>query len=149
MIKNENRTKKIEKIIVTSLIVFMLFPSLIAPVFAAVSSKRERILVETNQVWNSRSAIRRDTSISTVQARTYAVYPTNGGEDGFRYLQARVAISTGNPDAVSNTYVLDERDTKNTSIKILEGFLGLSTVRFSFRGNSAKHPAYADVFYQS
>lgn len=42
-------------------------------------------------------------------------------------------ISTIPGEDISNIYILDERNTGNTSIKIREGHLTASTVRFSFK----------------
>lgn len=133
-----------KKVINGVLIVFLMCMVFGTNAFALSASKRETIYLQANQKWNGRAGITRTGAYSEVYARCYSVYPTNGGTDKFTRIQVKISTIPG--EDISDIYTLNETSTGNTSIKIKEGYLTTSTVRFSFRGNDPDYAAYADVY---
>lgn len=123
-------------------ILIVLFVLLGTQIYAATAVVR----LPSNQVKKFAGTDTRSGKYSYTLAELYSVYPTTGGEDNFRYCQTALYDSTGSTQ-ISNWTVLDEQDGDTTNVYIKEGYLDTSTVKFAFRGNSAKYGAYAYVFY--
>lgn len=101
--------------------------------FAAVSNKS--ITIQADQVWSISLSDKRSTNYSHVSAGCDTVYPFSGS-DNFSKIQTRVVNSSGTVISTQSYTVLQEGSgMKNISLK--EGYLGLSTVYFQFRGNSS------------
>ena len=79
-------------------------------------------------------------------ARNHAVFPDNGGTDNYKKIQCRIVNDYDLQ--ISNTTILNETSTKNTNIKIYDGYLNMKTANFEFKGNSDKN-AIAIVSYGS
>lgn len=133
-----------KKIINSILVMILACMVLSTSAFAVAPSKRETIYLSSGQKWNGRAAITRTGDYSTVYARCYAVYPTDGGEDKFTRIQVKISTIPGVD--ISDIYTLRESEAENKSIKIREGYLSETSVRFSFRGNDPDYAAMADVY---
>lgn len=103
---------------------------------------RQIVYVGTSQTWSDSYNINRSGKWSNCLARCYSVYPANGGNDNFRYVQT--AIFSGSTQ-ISNTEVLDEQATLSTQVFIYNGYMNLSTVSFKYRGNNPNYDANCDV----
>lgn len=108
-------------------------------------SRRETITVSANQVWNVRSAITRTRNYSSVYARCYSVYPTNGGEDN--YTRVQVVVKNSDGKNISDIVTLYETASTSEEFRIKEGYLSTKKIKFAFRGNNPKYGARADVSY--
>lgn len=109
-------------------------------VFAA----RTVLTLPKNQAWVTQSTTRTG-NFNDLHARCYSVYPTSGGTDNYKKIQVRATNSSGT--VITSTETLVETASTATSLAIRNGYLGISTVKFQFRGNDPALSAYADVYY--
>lgn len=119
--------------------------SMIFGMNAMASSRMETIELKVNQVWNVRDYVTRSKQYSKVSAICYGVYPVNGGEDNYRYIQVVARNTSGNN--ITEEYTLDEKEDSATFMEIKDGKLNVSKVVFAFRGNNPNYSAKAEVLY--
>lgn len=103
------------------------------PVFASTTT----ISLSKDQAWTKNYNDTRSKDYSYVTARCHSVYPASG-TDNFEKIQVRI-LNSSNTVIMDNDYVtLSETASTGTEISIKEGYLGVSSVNFQFRGNTDK-----------
>lgn len=134
--------RKLKKALVTLFVLFLLVGTVNTDVFAA----RTTIFLLDEQIPHCIHTSR-SKRYSYASVRCYAVYPPNGGiEDTYTRIRSNV-INPATSFAISSTAVLYETATTNTNISIYQGYLDLSNITITFRGNDAQLAAIADVYY--
>lgn len=134
------KMKKLTK----GVVVFSILAAMTLQMTAFASTGTTTLTLPVNQKWVSVSATRTG-SFNDLHARCYSVYPTNGGKDDFKKIQARAVNSSGT--VIANTVTLKETATGPTSMAIKNGYLNLTSFKFQFRGNDPELAAKAEVYY--
>lgn len=122
--------KKLSKIITVTVLILVMTVSF-APIVNAATTQ---IYIKPNQQWSAALPENRDTSYSYVWAKCIEVAPLEGID-----LFSRIQCAVFNKADVNITAAEIVRlpEASFVSIKLKEGYLGLPTVYFKFRGNSS------------
>jgi len=137
MIREVQMRKKLGVLLSTFMLLGLMASS---SAFAATST----VYLPLKQGWNYCQSTRSG-NYSYGSAKCNSVYPTNGGTDNLRYIQAGITDRSG--VQMSDAVRLDERATTSSKIKIYEGKLNITSIMFRFRGNDPNIEAKTSVTY--